>query len=70
MERNVGTTDRYLRLVVGALLTAVGLTGLLDLWEVSTVIAAVLLVVGVVFLGTGYSRQCLLYRPLGIDTNR
>jgi hypothetical protein len=69
METNVGSTDRYIRLVLGAVLAIVGLAGLLGIWAMNTVIAVVLVVVGAVFVGTGYTRQCLLYKPFGIDTS-
>ncbi|MFB6112839.1 MAG: DUF2892 domain-containing protein [Halodesulfurarchaeum sp.] len=71
MERNVGVTDRNVRLAVGivlGLLGIVSLSGVLDLG--SWLVGAVLLVIGVVLVGTGVTRTCLLYRPLGIDTGR
>jgi hypothetical protein len=70
MEQNVGIADRYVRIVLGLALGALGGAGLAGYWATNTVIAAVLLVVGVVFLGTGLTRSCLLYRPFGINTNR
>lgn len=70
MERNVGSTDRSVRIVLGLVLGVLGVAGLLGYWATSAVLAAVLLVVGVVLLGTGLSRSCLLYRPFGIDTSR
>ena len=69
MDTNVGSTDQYIRLVLGALLAVVGLAGLLGVWAMNTVIAVVLVIVGAVFVGTGYTRQCLLYKPFGIDTS-
>ena len=70
MERNVGPADRSVRVVLGAILAAAGLAGFLGLWAANTAVATVLVVVGIVFLGTGLAGQCLLYRPFGIDTNR
>lgn len=69
MDKNVGSADRYIRLVLGAVLAVVGVAGLLGVWAMNIAIAVVLVVVGAVFLGTGYTRQCLLYKPFGIDTN-
>lgn len=69
MDTNVGSTDRYIRLALGALLAVLGLAGLVGMWAMNTVIAVVLIIVGAVFLGTGYTRQCLLYKPFGIDTS-
>ncbi|MFB6132124.1 MAG: DUF2892 domain-containing protein [Halanaeroarchaeum sp.] len=68
MATNVGTTDRYVRIASGALGILVGLAGFLGLWTSNTVVSAVFVIVGAVLLVTGYTRQCLLYRPLGIDT--
>ena len=70
MEQNVGSADRYVRIGLGVVLGALGAAGLLGYWATNTLIAAVLLIVGVVFLGTGLTRSCLLYRPFGINTNR
>ncbi|MGM0398857.1 MAG: YgaP-like transmembrane domain [Halobacteriota archaeon] len=69
MEINVGSTDRSVRIVLGALLAVLGLAGILDLWAANVVVAAVLTLVGVVVLGTGLTRRCLLYKPFGIDTS-
>ena len=69
MDTNVGSIDRYIRLALGALLAVLGLAGLVGLWAMNTVVAVALVIVGAVFLGTGYTRQCLLYKPFGIDTS-
>ena len=71
MERNVGSTDRYVRIALGIVLGAVGIAAFTDvLGGVGRVGGAIALVLGVVMLGTGMSRTCLLYKPLGIDTGR
>lgn len=69
METNVGGTDQSLRIGLGMLLTIIGAVSLLG-QALGPAIGAVLLIVGLVFLWTGYTRQCLLYKPLGINTNR
>lgn len=69
MEPNVGATDRSVRLVVGAVLALAGITGFAGLWATNAIVAALLVVLGVVLLGTGLTQQCLLYRPFGIDTS-
>ena len=69
METNVGGTDQSLRIGLGMLLTIIGAVSLLG-QALGPVIGAVLVIVGVVFLWTGYTRQCLLYKPFGINTNR
>lgn len=68
MEQNVGATDRSVRLVAGAVLALAGIAGFAGLWATNTVVAVLLVLVGAVLLGTGLTRQCLLYRPLGINT--
>lgn len=70
MAQNVGSTDRMIRIVLGAVLAAAGLAAFGGLWGNSTVIAAVLVLVGLVLLGTGFTQQCLIYRPFGIDTSK
>lgn len=69
MEPNVGSMDRSVRIVVGIVLGIVGIAVFAGpLSGLGTVVGAIALVAGVVMLGTGLTRQCLLYRPLGIDT--
>ena len=58
MKANVGTIDRVLRILVGALLTALTLTGTIGLWGW----------IGLVPLATGVVRFCPLYPLLGIST--
>ncbi|MBS3760345.1 YgaP family membrane protein [Halodesulfurarchaeum sp.] len=68
METNVGGTDQSLRIGLGMLLTIIGAVSLLG-QALGPILGALLVVVGLVFLWTGYTRQCLLYKPLGINTN-
>ena len=58
MKANVGTIDRVLRILVGALLIALTLTGIIGLWGW----------IGLVPLATGVVRFCPLYPLLGIST--
>ncbi|HCB42210.1 MAG: hypothetical protein CMK97_18445 [Pseudomonas sp.] len=58
MKANVGTIDRVLRILVGALLIALTLTGTIGLWGW----------IGLVPLATGVVRFCPLYPLLGIST--
>ena len=58
MKANVGTIDRVLRILVGALLIALTLTGTIGLWGW----------IGLVPLATGVLRFCPLYPLLGIST--
>lgn len=73
MKHNVGSLDRTVRLVLGALLVVVGLgalVGAVPLGPIPTTLGAVVAVVfGAVFLVTGYRQSCLLYLPFGIDTS-
>lgn len=70
MEQNVGSTDRYVRIVVGLVLAVVGLAGFAGMVAAGPIVAAILLVVGAVLLGTALTQRCLLYQPFGIDTRR
>ncbi|AEB12428.1 YgaP family membrane protein [Marinithermus hydrothermalis] len=63
MECNVGTTDRFVRLVLGVVLLLAALTG-----QVSGPAGTVLGVIGAVFVLTGTLRFCPLYRLLGVRT--
>jgi hypothetical protein len=72
--KNVGRTDRVVRLMLGALLAIVGVLGYagvvgLAFLGVGQALAAVLLVlVGAILLVTGATEVCLVYRVLGVDT--
>ena len=68
MENNIGSIDRIVRLVGGAVLAAVGIAALADLLHAGTIVGAVATVVGIVFFATGLTRFCLLYQLLGVDT--
>ena len=73
MERNVGTADRYVRIVVGIALAAVGIAGFAGTgWEASSTVglaaAAVLVLVGAVLLVTAATRQCPIYAGLSLST--
>lgn len=71
MNRNVGSTDRIVRLGLGIVLGAVGLASITGvLGSVGPLVGVVALLIGVVMLATGASRTCLLYKPLGIDTGQ
>ncbi|UXU75012.1 MULTISPECIES: YgaP family membrane protein [unclassified Paracoccus (in: a-proteobacteria)] len=63
MIPNVGSTDRILRIVVGALLILLGLlAGLVGFWKWLAVI------VGLVLVATALFRFCPAYRLLGMNT--
>lgn len=63
-RRNVGGTDRALRVTLGAILFLAGLLLLIG----ATKLGIVLVVVGTLALLTGIVRFCVLYIPFGIST--
>lgn len=65
MGCNVGGADRWVRVVLGAVLLLAGLTGL---GGTQPPVSYVLDVVGAVLLLTGLFRCCLLYKLFGINT--
>ena len=58
MTANVGGIDRVLRIVVGAVLVALALTGTVGAWGY----------LGAIVLATGLFRFCGAYTLLGINT--
>jgi hypothetical protein len=63
---NVGTPDRIIRLVLGAILIAlpfVGIAGVADTW-----LAWAAPIVGVILAGTAFLSFCPIYRVLGLST--
>jgi len=73
MERNVGSTDRYARIVIGIVLAAVGIAGFAAIgWEATGTVGlaagAVLVIVGAVLLVTGVTQQCPIYAGLSMST--
>ena len=74
MKKNVGRTDRMVRLALGGLLALVGVlgyagfVGLAFLGIGQALAAVVVFLVGVVLLVTGATSTCLIYRVLGVDT--
>ncbi len=58
MKANVGQADKIARIVLGAVLILLTLTGVIGVWGW----------VGIVPLGTGLFNFCPLYTLLGINT--
>jgi len=69
MENNIGITDRLVRIVAGIALAALGLASLGDLLGFGVTVGAALTLLGLVLVGTGLVRVCLLYRLLGVGTS-
>ncbi|TJZ90354.1 DUF2892 domain-containing protein [Paracoccus gahaiensis] len=69
MTSNIGTSDRTLRIVLGAALI---LMALLSGWPVfeASLPRLVAVLAGVVLIGTAAVRFCPLYRVLGLQTCR
>lgn len=63
MKKNMGSMDRVIRVVLAAVFGLLVLTG-----AVNGVLAIVLGVLAVVFLGTAAIGFCPLYAPFGIST--
>ena len=58
MNKNIGTTDKFLRLIVGIALVVATTSGNLPLWGW----------VGVVLIATALVNFCLLYKIIGVNT--
>lgn len=63
MNKNIGSTDRILRLVAGVILLGAGMSVFS-----SALMTTLSLVVGLVLIGTALVRFCPMYRLLGIST--
>lgn len=63
MEKNMGSADRLIRIVIAAVIAALYLTNV-----ISGTLGIVLLVLAIVFLLTSFVGFCPLYKPLGINT--
>ena len=58
MTRNLGQFDRIARLVLGAFLVILALTGTIEIWGY----------LGLVLVGTGFVNFCPIYKVLGLKT--
>ncbi|MDY6771496.1 MAG: DUF2892 domain-containing protein [Candidatus Nanohaloarchaea archaeon] len=74
MEKNVGETDKEVRLGVGTVLLALGLAGYTGYIPVAVgplpqaLTSAILAIIGAVSIFTGVTQRCLLYRLIGRNT--
>ncbi len=64
MVKNVGKTDKMIRIIVGAILLILGL------FMFHGVLKFLAIIVGIVLIATAFLGVCLLYLPLGINTNK
>ena len=58
MQKNMGTADKMIRLILGALLVALALTGTIGVWGW----------LGLILVGTAFLNFCPLYRIVGLKT--
>jgi hypothetical protein len=63
MKKNVGTSDRIIRLILAAIITTLFYTG-----TISGTVGIVLVVLAVVFFATSLVSFCPLYSILGMNT--
>ena len=63
MRANIGRADRAVRMTVGIMMTALGLSG-----TVRGALGAAFVILGSVLLITGTVGRCLVYRAFGWDT--
>jgi len=69
MERNVGSTDALVRVLVGALLGAASLAVLGGYVEAAAILSPVLGLAAVLLLATGLTNTCGVYGALGVSTD-
>jgi hypothetical protein len=63
MKKNMGSTDKIVRLVLAAIIAA-----LYALGYVSGTLGVVLLVVAVIFAATSFVNFCPIYKIFGVNT--
>ena len=68
MDRNVGSTDKTARILIGALTGLISLGILASAVPLPAILAPVLGLASVVLLVTGFTGFCGLYGLLGVDT--
>ena len=60
MKSNLGSVDRLLRLIVGAVLVILALTGVIGVWGW----------LGIILLATGLINFCPLYRIMSFSSDK
>jgi hypothetical protein len=68
MNKNVGETDKLVRIVLGAVSGIASLAVLGGMLSLPDVVAPVLGVISLMLLGTAVTGMCGLYSVLGVDT--
>ncbi|MHA1971682.1 MAG: YgaP family membrane protein [Candidatus Hodarchaeales archaeon] len=74
MEKNVGITDRNIRIVLGIISLIVALLPFINssfTFLISDVVQLVVFgLVAIIMFFTSYTRFCILYKPFNIKTNK
>lgn len=65
MNKNMGSTDRIIRIIIAVILAALYLMG-----TVTGTLGVIFLIVAVVFLVTSLLGWCPLYLPFGLSTKK
>lgn len=65
MKKNMGNTDRVVRILIAVVVLAMYFAGVL-----SGTIAAIMLIAAGIFIITGFISFCPLYLPFGISTRK
>ncbi len=65
MKKNVGKTDKMIRLIVAAVIVILLATGTIAL---ASVLGTILAVVGVIFIFTALVNWCAIYALIGAST--
>ncbi len=65
MKKNMGTTDKIIRILVAAVILALYFTG-----QINGTLAIIGLILSGIFILTGFISFCPLYLPFGISTRK
>lgn len=63
MKKNMGVTDRVIRIILAVAIAALYFTGI-----ISGTLGIVLMIVAIVFLLTSFIKVCPAYLPFGLST--
>lgn len=68
MEKNVGETDRIVRVIVGLIFLIFGVIYNFSIANSNMILTILVFLVAIIFLGTGIAGYCTLYLIMGTDT--
>ncbi|TXT58823.1 MAG: hypothetical protein BAJALOKI2v1_300038 [Promethearchaeota archaeon] len=69
LEKNVGKIDRIIRSVIGIILLAIAIFMLVNNPN-QFLIPTILIIFGIISLGTAATGMCWLYKPFNINTRK